>query len=224
MTVKDSGIGISAELLPHVFEVFVQGAASLDRAQGGLGIGLALVNQLVSLHGGTLSAESAGLGRGSSFVIRLPRIAAPAALPAAALPAGAEPRRWRILLIEDNDDARRMMSQLLSLEGHEVFEAATATAGLRLAGLQKPDLAVVDIGLPDMTGYEVAQHLRAGAVTRTMGLIAMTGYGQKEDRQNALAAGFDFHLVKSVDVNRLLEVIDRCGQAALLRSPEVETA
>ena len=207
-----------------MFEVFVQGAVSLDRAQGGLGIGLALVNQLVSLHGGTLSAESAGLGRGSSFVIRLPRIAAPAALPAAALPAGAEPRRWRILLIEDNDDARRMMSQLLGLEGHEVFEAATATAGLRLAGLQKPDLAIVDVGLPDMTGYEVAQHLRAGAATRTMGLIAMTGYGQKEDRQNALAAGFDFHLVKSVEVNRLLEVIDRCGQAALLRGPPVEAA
>ena len=218
LTVKDSGQGISSELLPHVFELFVQGAANLDRAQGGLGIGLALVHQLVSLHGGTVSAQSAGPGQGSSFVVRLPRIAAPAALPAAMVPASAQRQRWRILLIEDNDDARRMMRRLLDMEGHEVFEAATATEGLRLAGLQQPDLAIVDIGLPEMTGYEIAQHLRADAATQTMGLIALTGYGQQEDHQNALAAGFDFHLVKSVEVNRLLEVIDLCAQAALQRS------
>ena len=217
LTVKDSGVGISPELLPHIFELFVQGAASLDRAQGGMGIGLALVRQLVSLHGGTVSAESAGPGQGSTFMIRLPRIATPAALPAPALPASAQRRRWRILLIEDNDDARRMLRRLLDMEGHEVFEASTGTAGLRLAGLQKPDLAIVDIGLPEMTGYEIAQRLRGDAATQSMGLIAMTGYGQKEDREHALAAGFDFHLVKSVDVNHLLEVIDLCAQAALLR-------
>jgi len=134
------------------------------------------------------------------------------------VPASAQRQRWRILLIEDNDDARRMMRRLLDMEGHEVFEAATATEGLRLAGLQQPDLAIVDIGLPEMTGYEIAQHLRADAATQTMGLIALTGYGQQEDHQNALAAGFDFHLVKSVEVNRLLEVIDLCAQAALQRS------
>ncbi|MDB5869034.1 MAG: integral rane sensor hybrid histidine kinase [Polaromonas sp.] len=217
LTVKDSGVGISTELLPHVFEVFVQGAASLDRAQGGLGIGLALVRQLVSLHGGTVSAESAGPGQGSTFVVRLPRIAAPAAQPVAALPASTPGRRWRILLIEDNEDARHMMRRLLDMEGHEVMEASSATAGLRLAGLQQPDLAIVDIGLPEMTGYEVAEHLRSDPATHTMGLIALTGYGQEEDRKNAVSAGFDAHLVKSVDINHLLAVIDRCGQAALLR-------
>ena len=223
LTVKDSGLGIPPDLLPHVFELFVQGSASLDRAQGGLGIGLALVRQLTDLHGGTVSAQSAGPGQGSSFVVRLPRIAAPAAPPAPALPASTQRWRWRILLIEDNDDARRMMRRLLAMEGHSVFEAATAAEGLRLAGLQQPDLAIVDIGLPEMTGYEVAQHLRRDAATQAMGLVALTGYGQQDDRQNALAAGFDFHLVKSVDIDHLLEVIDLCGQAARRRSSGPKT-
>jgi signal transduction histidine kinase/CheY-like chemotaxis protein len=217
LTVKDSGQGISPELLPNIFELFVQGAANLDRAQGGLGIGLALVRQLVSQHGGTVSAQSAGPGQGSSFVVRLPRITAPAALPAPNVPAGVQRQRWRILLIEDNNDARHMMRRLLDMEGHEVFDAATATEGLRLAGLQQPDLAIVDIGLPEMTGYEVALHLRADAATQAMGLIALTGYGQGDDRRNSMAAGFDFYLIKSVDIDRLLEVIDLCAQAALQR-------
>jgi signal transduction histidine kinase/ActR/RegA family two-component response regulator len=223
LTIKDSGVGISPDLLPHVFELFMQGTSGLDRAQGGLGIGLALVRQLVSLHGGTVSAQSAGPGQGSIFVVRLPRIAAPAMLPAQPLPENAKHRRWRILLIEDNDDARHMVSQLLDMEGHEVFEASTATAGLRLVAEQKPDLAIVDIGLPDMTGYEVAERLRADDATHAMGLIAMTGYGQAQDRINALAAGFDFHLVKSTNVKHLLEVIDLCGQAALSREPAAFT-
>ncbi|CAN5422541.1 hypothetical protein BH10PSE16_BH10PSE16_26570 [soil metagenome] len=222
LTVKDSGVGISPELLPHVFEIFVQGTASLDRAQGGLGIGLALVRQLVCLHGGTVSASSAGVGQGSTFVVRLPCIAAPTAQPAPALPEGTPTRRWRILLIEDNDDARRMMRRLLEMEGHEVIEAATAPAGLRLAGTLQPDLAIVDIGLPEMTGYEVAEHLRADPATRAIGLMAMTGYGQDEDRKNALAAGFDFHLVKSADITRLLEVIDQCAEAALRRKQQAQ--
>lgn len=223
LTIKDSGMGISSDLLPYVFELFVQEASGLDRAQGGLGIGLALVRQLVSLHGGTVSAQSAGPGQGSTFVVRLPRIAAPSMLPAPPLQENSEHRRWRILLIEDNDDARCMVSQLLNMEGHEVFEASTATAGLRLATEQKPDLAIVDIGLPDMTGYEVAERLRADDASRAMGLIAMTGYGQTQDRSNALAAGFDFHLVKPTNVLHLLEVIDRCGQSALLRQPAAFT-
>lgn len=222
LTIKDSGQGISPDLLPNIFELFVQGAASLDRAQGGLGLGLALVRQLVSLHGGTVSAQSAGPGQGSSFVVRLPRIAAPTARPAPIVPASAQ--RWRILLIEDNDDARRMMRRLLDMEGHEVFEAATATEGLRLAALQQPDLAIVDIGLPEMTGYEVALHLRGDAATQAMGLVALTGYGQGDDRRNALAAGFDFYLVKSADINRLLQVIDLCGQVARGRSSGPGTA
>ena len=128
------------------------------------------------------------------------------------------------MLIEDNDDARRMLSQLLRLEGHDVSEASTATAGLRLAAMHKPDLAIVDIGLPDMTGHEVAERLRGDAASQTMGLIALTGYGQTRDCENALAAGFDFHLVKSADLDRLLEVIDLCGQVALLRNSVPEGA
>ncbi|MEP6966363.1 MAG: ATP-binding protein [Polaromonas sp.] len=222
LTVKDSGIGISRELMPHIFDLFVQGSSSPDRAQGGLGIGLALVHELVSLHGGTVSAESAGPGQGSSFVVRLPRIATPDARQAPMLPTS--PSRWRILLIEDNDDARRMLSQLLRMEGHDVSEASTATAGLRLVALEKPDLAIVDIGLPDLTGYELAERLRGDAASQTMGLVALTGYGQKRDSEHAVAAGFDFHLVKSADLSRLLEVIDLCGQAALLRKIAAESA
>ena len=217
LTVKDSGVGIAPALLPHIFELFVQGDTSLDRAQGGMGIGLALVRQLVNLHGGSVSAASAGPDQGSLFTLRLRRIPVPTALPEPALPANMVATCWRILLIEDNEDARSMLRQLLDLDGHEVFEAATASDGLRLAGLQQPDLAIVDIGLPDMSGYELAQRLRAGVASQTMGLIAMTGYGQQEDRKNALAAGFDFHLTKPVDVEQLLKVIDLCGHAARLR-------
>lgn len=220
-SVTDSGIGMAPELLAHVFDLFVQGDASLDRAQGGLGIGLALVRELVTLHGGTVQAQSAGVGLGSTFTIRLPRIAEPETpAPAAPIAAPAAPvhPHWRILLIEDNDDARGMMRQLLAMEGHEVFDAATGTVGLQLAKTQQPDLAIVDIGLPEMSGYDIAQHLRADPATHAVGLIALTGYGQEEDRHSALAAGFDFHLVKPVNINRLLEVIDQCGQTARLRS------
>ena len=220
-SVADSGVGMPPELLPHVFDLFVQGDASLDRAQGGMGIGLALVRELVTLHGGTVQAQSAGADLGSTFTICLPRIAEPEThAPAAPIPAPAAPvhPHWRILLIEDNDDARRMMRQLLAMEGHEVFDAATGTLGLQLATAQQPDLAIVDIGLPEMTGYDIAQHLRADPATHAMGLIALTGYGQEEDRHSTLAAGFDFHLVKPVDINRLLEVIDQCGATARLRS------
>lgn len=220
-SVTDSGIGMAPELLAHVFDLFVQGDASLDRAQGGMGIGLALVRELVTLHGGTVQAQSAGVGLGSTFTIRLPRIAEPEApAPAAPIAAPAAPvhPHWRILLIEDNDDARSMMHELLAMEGHEVFDAATGTLGLQLARTQQHDLAIVDIGLPEMSGYDIAQHLRAAPATHAIGLIALTGYGQEEDRHRALAAGFDFHLVKPTDISRLLEVIDQCGQTARLRS------
>ena len=216
LAVQDSGVGIAPELMPRIFDVFVQGATSLDRAQGGLGIGLALVRQLVTLHGGSVQAHSPGPGQGSSFVVRLPAMAAPAA--AAAAPAAPpEKRRWRILLVEDNDDARRMLARLLDMEGHTPLEAADGLAGLALAGQALPDLAIVDIGLPGINGYDLARRLRADPATAAMGLIALTGYGQEEDRKNAMAAGFDVHLVKSVDVNRLLEVIDLCGEAAVPR-------
>ncbi|MES2978395.1 MAG: ATP-binding protein [Pseudomonadota bacterium] len=220
LELKDTGVGISPELLPQVFDVFVQGPASQDRAQGGLGIGLALVRQLIGLHGGTVSAASPGPALGSTFTVRLPRIAQPEAAPVDPhrIPApSAAPVALRLLLIEDNEDARRMLCELLELDGHEVFQASTATEGIKLATEHQPDVAVIDIGLAEMTGYEVARRLRSEPRCAYMGLIAMTGYGQEEDRKTALAAGFDRHVVKPADVEALLLTIAECAVTAARR-------
>ena len=241
LRLRDSGMGISAELLPHVFDVFTQGPASLDRSQGGLGIGLALVRQLVRLHGGTVKAASAGPGQGSTFTLRLPRIEAPekivetlpmtqAALAASSPPAlpmletkrppspdpvpEAQSGMPHLLLIEDIDDVRRMMSQLLELEGYQVSDTAQAREGVRMASELQPSVGIIDIGLPDMNGYDVARALRADPLTCHMGLMALTGYGQDEDRRKALEAGFDVHLVKPVDMDALFESIEACAQLA----------
>lgn len=226
LSLRDSGMGISAELLPHVFDVFTQGPASLDRSQGGLGIGLALVRQLVRLHGGTVEAFSAGQGRGSTFTIRLPCIARPAeshTRPSSDMPKLIElpssrqagpPGAAHLLLIEDIDDVRRMMSQLLELEGYRVSDTAHAQEGIRIAAQLQPQVGIIDIGLPDMNGYDVASALRADPATQHMGLIALTGYGQDEDRKKALDAGFDVHLVKPVDIDALFESITACLKLA----------
>jgi signal transduction histidine kinase/CheY-like chemotaxis protein len=205
LTVQDSGIGIAPELLPHVFEVFVQGQDTLNRARGGLGIGLALVNQLVALHSGTIEAHSAGVGQGSTFVLRLPAIEADALLPGAAIgsTAGNTPSQ-NVLLIEDNDDCRDTLADLLRSHGHHVTIAEDGISGIALASGASTDVAIVDIGLPGMSGYEVAARLRASAGTAQMRLIALTGYGQLVDQRQALDAGFDFHLLKPVNVAALL--------------------
>jgi len=204
--VRDSGIGISAELLPRVFDVFVQGAASLDRAQGGLGIGLTLVRQLATMHGGVVEAESRGIGQGSTFIVRLPLSSQPApttpAEPAAA-PA------FTVLLIEDNEDARSMLSKVLALSGHQVLEAANGIDGIALAERERPAIAIVDIGMAGMDGYEVARRLRANPHTADIGLVALTGYSQPADRQQALDAGFDEHMVKPAALEELLQAITR---------------
>ncbi|MFA9217106.1 MAG: response regulator [Sphingomonadaceae bacterium] len=206
LTVCDSGVGISADLLPHVFDVFVQGSSTLERAQGGLGIGLSLVRRLAELHGGNIGADSDGPGAGSTFTLRLPRIAAQPVT--TALLAGVAPHgKPRVLLIEDNDDGREMMAMMLSCYGYEVRHAADGLQGVALAASYQPDLALVDIGLPGIDGYEVARRLRADAATRDIKLIALTGYGQAEDMQRVLAAGFDLHLVKPVDLALLLQAI-----------------
>ena len=226
-SLRDSGVGISAELLPHVFDVFTQGPASLDRSQGGLGLGLALVRELVRLHHGTVEAYSAGQGLGSTFTIRLPRIAPPMETPPEHAmetphdvpppipdPAGAP---HHLLLLEDIDDVRRMMSQLLELQGYRVTETASAREGVRMAAKRQPLVGIIDIGLPDMSGYDVARALRADPLTRHMGLIAVTGYGQDEDKKKAMDAGFDVHLVKPVDIDALFESIEACSTLALDR-------
>ncbi|MFP5391112.1 MAG: response regulator [Gammaproteobacteria bacterium] len=206
LTVRDSGMGIPGELLPHVFDVFVQGSITIDRSQGGLGIGLALVRRLVELHGGSVSADSAGADQGSTFEIRLPSTA-PASVADGAVAPAPDADMPTILLIEDNDDGREMMSTMLAAYGYVVRQAADGLQGVRLAGTWLPDVALVDIGLPGIDGYEVARRLRANDATSAIKLIALTGYGLAEDQRRVLDAGFDLHLVKPVDLNSLLNAI-----------------
>jgi two-component system, sensor histidine kinase len=206
-TVKDSGVGIGADLLPHVFDVFVQGSISLDRAQGGLGIGLSLVRKLVELHGGSVHASSDGLANGSSFVIRLPRIEAPHMPTLAPRDAAHGASKPRVLLIEDNDDGREMMASMLGAYDFTVHQAADGLAGVAAACANPSDVALVDIGLPGIDGYEVARRLRKNPETRNMRLIALTGYGLAEDQRRVLEAGFDLHLVKPVDLRLLLDAL-----------------
>ncbi|SEO06123.1 Signal transduction histidine kinase [Duganella sp. CF517] len=214
LSVRDTGVGISADLLPHVFDVFVQGSSTLDRAQGGLGIGLSLVRRLTELHGGSIEAESKGPGGGSTFTLRMPRIEhqvapAPVAAPAAQERGDGKPS---VLLIEDNEDGREMMAMMLSCYGYEVQHAEDGLRGLEVAARFRPDLALVDIGLPGIDGYEVARRLRADPATRDIKLIALTGYGLAEDLRRVLDAGFDRHLVKPVDIDHLMEVIGSCTE------------
>ncbi|MFZ6644924.1 ATP-binding protein [Undibacterium sp. TJN25] len=208
LMIHDNGIGISSELLPRVFDAFVQGVAQSDKALGGLGIGLHLVRQLVQLHGGEVSLMSAGADRGTTVLVRLPLLseeARQAVVPVTAETAGAAP--LSILLVEDNRDAREMMAALLDMHGHQVIEADTGEEGVLRALEHKPGIAIIDIGLPDIDGYQVAARIRSHPALRGTLLIALTGYGQLADQQRALGAGFDYHLVKPVDIDRLMDII-----------------
>ena len=206
--VRDSGIGMKAELVPHVFELFVQADDSLARSRGGMGIGLTLVQRLVILHGGTIEARSEGLGHGSEFEIWLPltsRRPEPVAPPSE--PQMKQARTCSILLVEDNEDAREMLASFLVEAGHDVAFAADGVTGVQKAITEKHDVAIVDIGLPGLDGYEVAERIRA-QVRRRIRLIALTGYGGTEPRRRALGAGFDRHLVKPIDPDLLLQVVN----------------
>ena len=206
LKIDDTGSGIAAELLPRVFDLFTQGEQGPDRAHGGLGVGLTLVRRLVDLHSGNVEAYSEGTGRGSTFVVRLPLAAAPAAT---MHPAGTEvpiARAHSILVIEDNADARESLRMLLEIAGHAVSEAANGAAGVEYALKQEPSVALVDIGLPDIDGYEVARRIRSAKPG--IRLIALTGYGRDEDKERAHKAGFDAHLVKPVVMATLESVIE----------------
>ncbi|QKM49892.1 Autoinducer 2 sensor kinase/phosphatase LuxQ [Burkholderia glumae] len=200
--VADNGTGISAELLPHVFDLFVQSERTLDRALGGLGVGLAIVKRLVAMHGGTISAQSGGLGCGSTFEIRLPRISQPA--PPQAQHAPLPTNAWRVLIVDDNVDAADSLSALLRLQGHTVEVAYSAEDAIRCAEAFCPQVALLDIGLPGMSGYELARTLRAKPRLAGMRLVAVTGYGQTNDVRTAHEAGFDEHLVKPVEPSALV--------------------
>jgi signal transduction histidine kinase len=199
LSITDTGVGIPQELLPQIFDLFVQSDRSLDRSLGGLGIGLSVVQRLVEMHGGTVSASSPGPGRGARFEVRLPRVAAPA--PARSQPQAAPPRALRILVVDDNADAADSLTLLLKLDGHQTQSVHTPSAALECAQRFEPEVILLDIGLPGMDGYEVARRIRArGSRAR---LIALTGYGQSEDVQRAREAGFDEHLVKPADPQEL---------------------
>jgi len=206
--VRDNGIGIDAALLPHVFDLFVQGDRSSDRAQGGLGVGLALVKSLVERHGGSISAASAGKGAGSEFTIRLPR--AHEVAPTPALPRQgdtADTPALDILIVDDNADAADTLSMYLGTMGHQLRVAYGGHSALALAAETAPDVLLLDIGLPDIDGYELAQRVRAMPHTTHATLIALTGYGQHSDRERSVAAGFNHHLTKPVDVAMLLRLL-----------------
>jgi PAS domain S-box-containing protein len=209
LVVRDTGAGIAPDLLPRVFDFFVQGPQGLDRAHGGLGLGLAVVKTLVGLHGGTVAAASAGPGRGSEFTIRVPTAPAPAEAAGTAPEAAgdAAPSRRRVLVVEDNADAREMLRILLESDGHAVQTAADGTEGLAALRAFRPDVALVDVGLPGIDGYTLARMAREDAETRAIRLVALTGYGQTEDRARALAAGFDRHVTKPVDPALLEQLV-----------------
>jgi len=208
--VRDSGIGMSPELLPRVFDLFTQAERSLDRSQGGLGIGLALVRRLVQLHGGSVSAHSEGPGKGSEFVVRMPALAPEAAAsipPLRSEEKHEDPSAMRVLVVEDNDDAAETLTEILELWGHEVHVAQNGPAAIETAARCSPHVVLLDIGLPGMDGYEVARRIRSHGALSGVRLVALTGYGQDEDRRRAEAAGFDEHLTKPVDPQKLRRLL-----------------
>ena len=209
--VLDSGVGMPTELLQRAFDLFVQGERPRDRAQGGLGIGLTLARRLVELHGGRIMADSAGPGQGCRMTVHLPMLPQPVAdLPVEAPEAVHDPNGTgqRIVIVEDNDDVREMLRYLLESIGHEVDEAADGVQGIAKVAELRPDVALVDIGLPGVDGFEVARRLRASGVLSKTLLIALTGYGLDKDREAVLAAGFDRHLTKPVEPDLLIQILN----------------
>lgn len=210
-SVRDTGIGMAPELIPQLFQVFRQAEQNLDRAEGGLGLGLALVRGLVELHGGTVEARSDGRNTGAEFVVHLPLTAAH---PVASAPIAEHARPLSVLVIEDNEDACEMLAFALQSAGHHVRTASTGQNGLALAAEVHPDVVLCDLGLPGMSGYDVAAAIRAGKDGWQPQLIALTGYGRPEDKERCRAAGFDAHLTKPVDMdalNRTLAKMDGAG-------------
>jgi CheY-like chemotaxis protein len=205
--IRDTGIGISAEQLPRVFDAFEHSDDSSQQGRGGLGVGLSIVRSLVQMHGGSVEAHSKGPGKGSEFVVRLPLIEPPREPVSAASERKSATAARRVLVVDDNEDHAESLGMLLKLMGHETRTAYDGEAALRIAEEFKPHVALIDIGLPQVNGYEVARRLRAEPRFRKLVLVAQTGWGQDSDRQRSQAAGFDHHLVKPVAPDIVADII-----------------
>ncbi|MBQ5947497.1 ATP-binding protein [Massilia sp. ST3] len=214
IAVCDNGQGIDRQVLPYIFDLFIQAERTPDRSQGGLGIGLALVKSLVLLHGGRVEARSEGVGRGSEFIVHLPLLSTPMVLQAAPEP---EPVNTddglRVLVVDDNVDAAQMLATLLEMHGHHVSIEYDGKGALEHVAKDRPEVTLLDIGLPDMDGHELARKLRAMPEMAGTVMIALTGYGQPEDQKRARDAGFDHHMVKPADLARLLELLGEVKEA-----------
>jgi PAS domain S-box-containing protein len=209
VAIRDSGVGISKEMLPRIFDLFAQDHSAQDLSQGGLGIGLTLVQSLVRMHGGTITVNSPGRGQGSEFIVRLPLMPTPEPPAGAPEPAHAAPATpaLRVLVVDDNPDAADSLGRLLALLGAQVHTVHDGAAALKALDTFRPSLVLLDIGMPQMDGYEVARHIRKLDPNKEMMLIALTGWGQDEDRNRSFSAGFDHHLVKPTDIEALQELI-----------------
>jgi CheY-like chemotaxis protein len=208
IAVTDTGIGMAPDSLPTIFALFSQADVAIDRSRGGLGIGLTLVKTLVELHGGQVTAQSLGLGSGSRFEVELPTLPTdtrPATAVARVLPARSI--RRRVLVVEDNTDVRDGLVELCQMWGHDVFTAGEGLEGVRLALEQRPDIAFIDIGLPGIDGYEVARRVRQSPGGKELLLIALTGYGSREQKARAIESGFDHHVVKPVDTKLIQDFV-----------------
>ena len=217
ITVRDTGVGISRAMLPHVFEMFTQGEQTRARTFGGLGIGLTLVKRLVEMHGGTVAAESTGLGTGSTFVLRLPAVldSSHCPQPQAEGPAHMSPPSLRILVVDDNRDAADSLAMLLRATGNDIRTAYDGLEAVQVASEFRPEVVLLDIGLPKIDGHEVAQRIRKEPWGRQMCLIAVTGWSDETDRARSRASGFNHHLVKPLDTGHLAQLLGSVGRSTL---------